>query len=245
VRWLLALNAELAPLARRDVRRAVACGVNRQRLVEEFGSYAMPVRGFARGEDGGGQAPGYDPALARQFLEAAKQYTGVRVAVTVPRASALAAGLEAMTPALARASIQVDAVPRPLSDWTRAAIARRGAGAILVPWRAPSGDDLDGLSALLLNRGLRSGWGGNLGWYHPDSDLDSLLLRGLREPDPVAREAISGQIGTILESDLPYLPLARIEETAVVRAPWSGAGFHPRRGLDLRRVHRGGGAPTS
>jgi peptide/nickel transport system substrate-binding protein len=245
VRWLLALNTELAPLARRDVRHAVACGMNRQRLVEEFGSYALPVRGFASGEEGGGQAPGYDPALARQFLEAAKQYTGVRVAVTVPRASSLAAGLEAMTPALARASIQVDALPRPVSDWARAAVERRGAGAILVPWRAPSGDDLDGLAAVLLNRGLRSGWGGNLGWYHPDSDLDSLLLRGLRESDPVAREAISGQIGTVLESDLPYLPLARIEETAVVRAPWTGARFHPRRGLDLRRIHRGAGAPTS
>ena len=245
VRWLLVFNAELAPLARRDIRRAVTAGVNRQRLVEEFGSYALPVRGFARGEDGGGQAPGYDPALARQFLEAAKQYTGVRIAVTVPRSSTLAAGLEAMTPALARASIQVDAVPRPVSDWARAAIERRGAGAILVRWRSPSDDDLDGLAALLLNRGMRAGWGGNLGWYHPGAGLDSLLLRGLREGDPVAREAISGQIGTLLESDLPYLPLARIEETAVVRAPWTGARFDRRRGLDLRRVHRGGGAPTS
>ena len=245
VRWLLVLNAELAPLARRDVRQAVASGLNRQRLVEEFGSYTLPERGFAKGEDGGGQAPGYDPALARQFLEAAKQYTGVRVAVTVPRASTLAAGLEALTPALARASIQVDALPRPVSDWARAAIERRGAGAILVRWRAPSGDDLDGLAALLLNRGMRSGWGGNLGWYHPNSALDSLLLRGLRQSDPVGREAISGQIGTLLESDLPYLPLARIEETAILRAPWTGARFEPRRGLDLRRIHRGGGAPTS
>ena len=245
VRWLLVFNAELAPLARRDIRRAVTAGVNRQRLVEEFGRYALPVRGFARGEDGGGQAPGYDPALARQFLEAAKQYTGVRVAVMVPRSSTLAAGLEAMTPALARASIQVDAVPRPVSDWARAAIERRGAGAILVRWRAPSDDDLDGLAALLLNRGMRAGWGGNLGWYHPDAGLDSLLLRGLREVDPVAREAISGQIGTLLESDLPYLPLARIAETALLRAPWTGARFDLRRGLDLRRIHRGGGAPTS
>ncbi|MEP7029099.1 MAG: ABC transporter substrate-binding protein [Candidatus Eisenbacteria bacterium] len=245
VRWILALNAELAPVAKRDVRQAVAWGLNRQRLVEEFGDYATPVRGFAHGDDGGGQAPGYDPARARQFLEAAKQYTGVRVAVTVPRASTFAAGLDALTTGLARASIQVDGVALPRSEWARAALARRGAQAILVPWQSPSRDDLDGLAALLLNRGLRSGWAGNVAWYHPDSGLDSLLLRGLRQPDPVSRQAIAGQVGTLLESDVPFLPLAGIDEIAVVRAPWTGAVFHPRRGLDLRRVRRGGGAPTS
>lgn len=245
VRWILALNAELAPLARRDVRQAVAWGVNRQRLVEEFGAYTSPERGFARGEAGGGQAPGYDPARARQFLEAAKRYTGARVAVTVPRASAFAEGLEALTPGLARASIQVDGVPVARSDWARAALARRGALAILLPWQAPCADDLEGLSAMLLNRGLRSGWAGNLAWYHPDSGLDSLLLHGLEESDPVARQAIAEQVGTLLESDAPLVPLARIEEIAILRAPWVGARFHVRRGLDLRRIHRGGGAPTS
>ena len=245
LRWLLVLNSELAPVARRDVRQAVAGGVNRPRLVEDLGPFAMPERGFVRGEDGGGQAPGYDPAGARGFLEAAKQYTGVRVTIAVPRASALAAGLEALTPGLAKASIQVDGDSRSRADWERAAVRRRGAMALLVPWRAPSADDVDALAALLLNRGLRSGWGGNLGWYHPDPGLDSLLLRGLREADPAARNAVAAQVGTLLESDAPLVPLARIEEIAVLRAPWTGAVFHPRRGLDLRRIHRAAIAPTS
>jgi ABC-type transport system substrate-binding protein len=245
MRWFLVLDCELAPLARRDARRAVAWGINRQRLVEELGDYAVPARAFADDEAAVGQAPGYDPIRARQFLEAAKYYTGIRIAVTVPRASALAAGLEALTPTLARASIQVDAVPRSTAEWSRAVLERRGSLAALVPWRSPAGDDLDGLAAMFVNRGLAAGWGGNLGWYHPDAGLDTLLLKGLAEDDPVARRAARDQAGTRLESDLPVVPLARIEETAVLREGWTGARFGPRGGLDLRRIHRGSAAPTS
>ena len=245
LRWYLVMNCELAPVARRDARRAVAWGINRQRLVEELGSYAAPARSFAGDEDAMGQAPGYDPVRARQFLEAAKYYTGIRIAVTVPRASALALGLEALTPALARGSIQVDAVARSTADWSRAVIERRGAMAVMVPWRAPADDDLSGLSAMLLNRGMASGWGGNLGWYRSGPSLDSVLVRGLANGDPVARRAARDQLGTLLESDVPIVPLARIEETAVLREGWTGAHFHPRGGLDLRRIHRGSAAPTS
>lgn len=245
VRWFLALNCELAPLARRDARRGAAWGINRQRLVEELGAYAAPSRAFADREDAAGHAPGYDPVRARQFLEAAKYYTGIRIAVTVPRASKLAAGLEALTPSLARASIQVDGLPRSIAEWSSAVIERRGSAAALLPWQAPAADDLEGLASMFLNRGLASGWAGNVGWYRPDDGLDSLLLHGLRETDPLAREAARDQVGTILESDLPVLPLARIEESAVLRAGWTGARFHIRSGLDLRRIHRRTERPTS
>jgi ABC-type transport system substrate-binding protein len=238
------LNSELAPLARRDSRRAAAWGTNRQRLAEELGPLAVPSRGFADDEAAAGQAPGYDPIRARQFLEAAKYYTGIRIAVTVPRGSALAAGLEALTPSLARASIQVDAVPVSTADWARAAIERRGSSAVLVPWQAPADDELEGLASMLLNRGLGSGWAGNLGWYRLDG-LDSLLIHGLKESDPVARQAARDQVGTLLESDLPLLPIARMEESAVLREGWGGARFQLRNGLDLRRIHRRREAPSS
>jgi len=243
LRWYLVLNCELAPVARRDARRAVAWGLNRQRLVEEFGDFAAPARSFADDEDAQGDAPGYDPVRARQYLEAAKYFTGIRLAVTVPRGSGLAAGLEALTPGLARASIQVDAVPKPAAEWARAALDRRGAMAMLVPWRAPARGDMDGLASLLLNRGLAGAWGGNLGWYRGPG-LDTLLVRGLATADPVARGAARDQVGLLLESDLPVLPLAAITETAVLRQEWTGARFQRRGGLDLRRIHRATG-PTS
>ena len=242
--WYLVMNCELAPVARRDARRAVAWGINRQRLVEEFGDFASPARGFTDDDDAQGDAPGYDPVRARQYLEAATYFTGIRVAVTVPRGSALAAGLEALTPGLARASIQVDAVPKPASEWARAALDRRGAMAALVPWRSPGRGDLDGLSSLFLNRGLAGGWGGNVGWYRGPG-LDTLLVRGLGSGDPVALSAARDQAGTLLESDLPVVPLARIAETAVVRQEWTGAAFRRRGGLDLRRIHRAGTRPSS
>jgi hypothetical protein len=181
---------------------------------------------------------------ARQYLEAAKYFTGIRLAVTVPRGSALAAGLESLTPGLARASIQVDAVPRPASEWARAALDRRGAMAALVPWRSPGRGDLDGLSALFLNRGLAGGWGGNLDWYRGPG-LDTLLVRGLGNSDRVALSAARDQVGTLLESDLPVVPLARITETAVLRQEWAGAAFQRRGGLDLRRIHRAETRPSS
>jgi hypothetical protein len=72
-----------------------------------------------------------------------------------------------------------------------------------------------------------------------------VLVRGMANADPVVRRAARDQLGTLLESDLPVVPLARIEETAVLREGWTGAHFHPRGGLDLRRIHRGSAAPTS
>ena len=169
----------------------------------------------------------------------------MRLAVTVQRASLEATALDALTPGLARASIQVDGVPVPTSQWSTAVISRRGISAAIVPWQAPSADDLDGLASMLLNRGLGPEWGGNLAWYHPGSDLDSLLVRGLRDPDPVARRAVSERLGTLLESDLPLVPLARIEQVVIHRVAWTGVRIHPRIGLDLRRIYRRRGAPTS
>jgi hypothetical protein len=150
-----------------------------------------------------------------------------------------------LTPGLARASIQVDGVPLPTSQWSTAVITRRGISAAIVPWQAPSADDLDGLASMLLNRALGPEWGGNLAWYHPGSDFDSLLVRGLRDPDPVARRAVSERLGTLLESDLPLVPLARIDQIVIHRVVWAGVRIHPRIGLDLRGIYRRRGAPTS
>jgi ABC-type transport system substrate-binding protein len=253
VTWYLALNAELAPLARRDARRAVAWGVNREHMVEQLGDRFAPERLFtAPGPSprGGGAmraaaAPGYDPAQSSFFLAAADAMSGIRMPVTVPRASLLAAGLEALTPGLARAGIQVDAVVTTGSAWETAALSRRGTQATLVPFRAVGDDPLEALAALLLNRGLGSGWAGNVAWYHPDTGLDSLLVAGLREPDPAARAAITGQVETLLQSDLPLVPLARVADGAAIRSPWTGIRFKPGLGLDLRAVRHGQSAPRS
>jgi hypothetical protein len=102
---------------------------------------------------------------------------------------------------------------------------------------------MDGMASMLLNRGLAGAWGGNLGWYRGPG-LDTLLVRGLATTDPVARSAARDQVGLLLESDLPVLPLAAITETAVLRQEWTGARFQRRGGLDLRRIHRATG-PTS
>jgi ABC-type transport system substrate-binding protein len=213
VTWWLALNAELAPLARRDARRAVAWGMNRERLAEQLGPGFSPERRFsahAPGEGGAiATAPGFDPAQAALSLAAAEAVLGIRVPVTVPRASPFAAGLDALTPGLARAGIQVDAVVVTGSEWERRTLARRGVQATLLPIRPVGGDPLDALAALFVNRGLGSGWGGNFAWYHPDAEVDSLLLSGLKASDPAARAAFLAQVETVLGSDLPLVPLRR------------------------------------
>lgn len=240
--WWLVLNAELAPLARRDARRGVAHAVHRPRLPEELGDWLVPLRTFATG--GAGEAPGYDPGQARLSFEAARYFTGIRMPVTVPRGSAPEAGLEALAPALARGAVQVDAVPVSRAAWARAQRERRGMSAGVVVWQAPSRDGLDDLSARLLNRGLRSGWAGNWSWYHPGPGLDSLFVRGLRETDPVTRAAIRDQVGELLEGDLPFIPLASLRDAVVHRRELSGVAFHPRDGLDLGAIRRRRGART-
>ncbi len=254
--WYLALNAELFPLARRDARRAVAWGVNRERMVEQLGPWFAPERRFAPPRPGDGPAPaatapGYDPAQASVALADAEAMSGIRVPITVPRATPLAAALDALAPGLARANIQVDANPVPGADWERAALARRGAQAIVLPFRAPCDDPFEALAALLVNRGLRAGWAGNVAWYHPDAGLDSLLLAGLASADPAARAALRGQVETLLASDLPLLPLARVEDCAAIRRPWGNARFVRGIGLRLRSLRRqapppaGAGSDTS
>ena len=236
VTWWLVLNCELAPLARRDARRGVALAVHRPRLPEDLGDWLVPRRTFA--ESGGGMAPGYDPGQARLAFEAARFFTGVRAGVTVPRASALARGLDALAPAMARGAVQVDALPLSRADWERAWLTRRGTTAALVAWQPPSRDEMDDLAARLLNRGLESGWAGNWSWYHPGPSLDSLLLRGLREADPVSRAALRDRVGELLESDLPFIPLATAREAVVYRRTLADVRFHPRDGLELTAIRR-------
>jgi ABC-type transport system substrate-binding protein len=252
VTWWLALDAELAPLARRDARRAVAWGVNRERLAEQLGEGFTPERRLtARAPGAAGapvSAPGFDPAQAAYSLAAAEAVSGIRVAVTVPRASPLAAGLDALTAGLARAGIQVDGTVVSGAAWERATLARRGVLATLVPFRPVGDDPLQGIAALLLNRGLGSGWAGNFAWYHPDSGLDSLLVAGLRASDPAARAALLGQIETLLGSDLPLVPLAQVEDRAALRKAWTGLAVKPGLGFDLRAVRMtsgGSGQHTS
>ncbi|MEO6462142.1 MAG: ABC transporter substrate-binding protein [Candidatus Eisenbacteria bacterium] len=234
--WWLVLNCELAPLARRDARRGVALAIHRPRLPEELGSAFVPLRTFA--VDGAAMAPGYDPGQARLAFEAAKFFTGVRAPVTVPRASALAGALDALAPAMARGAVQVDPVAVSRAEWQRALLERRGMSAAIATWQSPTGDGLDDLAARLLNRGLESGWGGNWSWYHPGPGLDSLLLRGLRQADPVTRAAIRDQVAQLLESDLPFVPLASVREAAVFRHGLTGVSFHPRDGLLLTAIGR-------
>ena len=230
--WLLAMNTELAPLARRDARRAMGRGVNRLPLIESLGPSVLPWRAFTLDGTSPNAAPGYDPADARLSLEAAKYFAGMRVVVTVPRGSAEAAACEALAPAAARASIQFEPKLVSRAAWTKAAIERRGAQALILPWVPPAKDGVDAIASLLLNRGLGSGWAGNMAWYRPSPAFDSLLVRGLREEDPLARRAIRDQIGELLESDLPLVPLAQVEIEAAVRPEWQGARIHPRYGFD-------------
>lgn len=234
--WWLVMNAELAPLARRDARRGMAQAILRPRLTEELGPWVQPQRSFAA--EGLGEAPGYDPGAARLSFEAARYFTGVRIPITVPRAGALAAGVDALAPALARGAVQVEALMLPRSRWSQAVLSRRGFQAALVPWQAATRDGLDDLAARLLNRGLRSGWGGNWSGYHPGAALDSLLLRGLRESDPAARASLREQVEQLLESDLPFVPLVTVRDAVVFRPELTGVEFRPREGLDFRAIRR-------
>jgi len=238
--WQLVLNAEIAPTARRDARRGIALAVNRALVPEALGAWVAPWRAFTSvGDAGGATAPGYDPDRARLALEQARFFTGVRVPVSVTRAGATAQALEAIAPGLARGAVQVEAVALPRTRWVHDLESKRGFTAAIVPWQAPTRDGLDELAALYLNRGLGAGWGGNVARYRPGPALDSLLLRGLREADPVARASLTDQVGTLLASDLPVIPLVRAGDALVHRRGLTGVGLHPRGGPDLARIRPG------
>jgi hypothetical protein len=64
------------------------------------------------------------------------------------------------------------------------------------------------------------------------------LLRGLREPDPLARAAVRDRVASLLAGDLPFVPLARVRDAAAFRNELGGVRFHPRGGLDLGAIRR-------
>lgn len=235
MRWFLALNCELAPVARRLARHAVARAVNRQRVVELLAPLASPWRDFAAGGPAASSAPGFDPMAAQAALEAAHYPRGIPLPIAVPRASLEAAAARSLVSDLGRASVYGEVQAEKREGFYRRLLARRGALASLVSWRCPTSDRLENLAELLLNRSLDETWGGNLFFYRTagGASLDSLLYRGLRSPGLSARETAAEEVEARLAEDLPFVPVVRVRDLAYCRLEVRGLRFHPRYGLDL------------
>jgi ABC-type transport system substrate-binding protein len=236
--WMLVLNCELAPTARQQARQAVARAVNRQRVVGLLLPLAAPWRGFVPDGPGSASAPGFDPAAAEAALESARLGRGIQLPVQVPRGTLEGATARGLVSDFGRAGVYGEVVGKPRPAYLRSLYARRGAVASLATWRAPTSDPLSNLAELLLNRSLDERWGGNLCSYRAagSAALDSLLLRGLAERTAAARALALSEIELRLADDLPFVPIARVQEQAFFRREVRGVRFHPRYGLDLARI---------
>jgi peptide/nickel transport system substrate-binding protein len=237
--WLLVFNSAVLPTARKPARQAIAFGINRMSLVDEFGEAIEPWNTF--GDDPEGDpalaAPGFDPERSREALSRALHPLGMRVAITVPRESQEAEIAAALLGDLGLSGIHGEIRDLSRARYWEALTANRGTVASILAWQPYATDPLAALSEAFLNSSLDPRWWGNLGYYRTDgAALDTLLLRGLRADSAEEREASVRKTRERLAADIPVIPLGRGRQELFYTPRVRGLEFHPWYGPDWAGV---------
>jgi ABC-type transport system substrate-binding protein len=231
--WWMVFNSAALPTARRTARQAIALAIDRTNLEEAFGEAIRPWRHYGGDlhEEDGPAAPDFDPELCGEALARARHPSGMRIAITVPERSREEEIAEALLGDLGLSGIHGEVRDLSRARYWTALTARRGTVVSILAWQPVAADPMDALGEAFLNSSLDPRWWGNLGNYRT-TDLDTLLLRGLRAASVVEKEAAVRRIRRRLASDLPVVPLGRGRQELFRLPSVKGLRFHPVYGPD-------------
>ena len=208
----IGLNCARPPLDRTQVRRALAMAVDRDALLKyllhDFGRGAtglLPPEHWAYNA-GGGPAP-HDPQAAESLLDAAglpRGSGGIRFRISYKTSENKISRQIAIAVAQDLSKVGVEASIQSLEWGTFYGDVKRGDfdafGLTWVGVTDPDGYRLRFSSAAFPPQGLNRG-------RYANPEVDRLVEEGAREPDPVRRKALYGEVQRLLALDAPYISL--------------------------------------
>jgi peptide/nickel transport system substrate-binding protein len=234
----LAFNFRDPRLRDSRVRRAIACAIDRQAIVDSL------MRGTARiasgmlspenwAYDPDVKTWPYDPVRARRLLDQAGYPAGSGgmralsfVYKTTPDRRQLGEVLQAM---LARVGIRLEIRT---NEWATfyGDIQRGNFDLTSMNWVGINDPDH---YYMIFDSRMTPPHGFNRGWY-ANPEMDGLLEQGARTLDPAARRAIYARVQQLAATDLPYVSLWWLDNVAVMNRRI--AGFEPYPNGSLRSL---------
>jgi len=220
--WFTSINGDVAPLDNVNCRKAVEYAADKTGYQRAYGgatggdiaSNILPpvIPGSEKFDTYATPNNAGDVDKAKQALAACGQPNGFKTSISYraerPKEKAAA---ESLQQSLARAGIQTDLKPYPLSDYGKLYAGKpdfaksNGLGLMVYGWAADWPDGYGFLAQLVDSRTIRA-TGGNTNFSVKDPAVDALIDKALTTTDATAREAIWVDIDKKVMDDAYMLP---------------------------------------
>jgi peptide/nickel transport system substrate-binding protein len=220
--WFTSINGDVAPLDNVNCRKAVEYAADKTGYQRAYGgatggdiaSNILPpvIPGSVKFDTYATPNNAGDVDKAKQALAACGQPNGFKTSISYraerPKEKATA---ESLQQSLARAGIQTDLKPYPLSDYGKLYAGKpdfaksNGLGLMVYGWAADWPDGYGFLAQLVDSRTIRA-TGGNTNFSVKDPAVDALIDKALTTTDATAREAIWVDIDKKVMDDAYMLP---------------------------------------
>jgi peptide/nickel transport system substrate-binding protein len=227
----LAFNLKDPALAKPQVRQAIACAIDRNRIIRDIQrGYARPTNTmlaeghWARATNLPDYA--YDPAKAKQLLAQAGYPNGLNLVIKTSTDAEANSRAEVMQAMLKQAGINVTIQSNEMSTF----FADIGKGNFQMYSLSRNGiSDPDFYYIIFYSKNTPPD-GQNRGYY-ANPKLDQLMVEGRSTFDRTKRKPIYQQVQQIVATDLPYVSLYMQENVAIMRKNVDGyvqypAGFY-------------------
>jgi len=229
--FYLAMNTEMTPFDRPQVRRAMNHAVDTRRLVRLLNDRATPAHGVLPPG-----MPGYDPALpgydhdpgrARELLKEAGLPDGFETTLWMTANDQLDSRLgEAIQEDLARVGIRIELKPVTMAPFLDAVTRRRGAPCALSRWYQDFPDPSNFLDTLLNGQRIVDENCNNRAFYR-NPEVDRLLDAAAGCPRLEERIEIYRRVERQVIADAPWVFLLHPQLHALCQSWVGGPGLHP------------------
>jgi ABC-type transport system substrate-binding protein len=219
----LIMNCEMPPFTDRRIRQAIACAVDRDRIVQTLHGRATPARGVLPpglpGYNPRLRGQTYDPDRARRLLSEAGHAGGLELTLWYPTVVANYARVGAIVQQ-DLADVGVTVKPHPVSyDVFLSHIGKRGEVAFsLGGWFQDYPDPKTFLDTLFAGSQIAEMESTNTSFFN-DPEVNRLLDLAVNEPDRARRNVLYQQAEELIAEAAPMAFLYHHVQTSVAQ-PW-------------------------
>ncbi|MEB3196224.1 MAG: ABC transporter substrate-binding protein [Candidatus Sericytochromatia bacterium] len=233
------INAEMPPFDRREVRRAIAQAIDKQRIVQLVNGRGTPAAGILPpgipGYDPDFRGLSHDPAESRRALVKAGYPSGFAVTYGCVANDTQRKVAQAIQQDLARIGVNVTIKPMAFPTYLQAKSTRGQVQIGSGNWSQDYPDPSNFLVTLYHSKNIREVDSLNDSFYR-NPEVDRLFDLAERTASPRARWESFRRAEALIIEDAPVVPLYHPIKCHLTGPRVRGYGLHPVWGLDLTGV---------